>query len=133
MANFIPKIEYDTGPITVQFELPPAGDNLDETFKSNAATNKSNSGLEQTQWNYNEHIISPKMTFVSQSVHDAFYTFFINWGSKGKSFKYYESSDEAAFWTVTLTKKEFKPRKLVRVCSTTDFIWEFDIEMRRVV
>lgn len=131
--NFIPKIEYGSGPTTITFDYPPEGDNLDERFTANAASNKSNSGKEQTQWNYNEHVISPKFTFVSQALHDAFYTFFNTWASKGKEFKYFESSDEVAFWTVTLTKKEFKPRKLVKVCNTDDFIWEFDIEMRRVV
>lgn len=130
--NFIPKIEYGSGPTTITFELPPAGDNLDEKIVGNTVTNKSNSGIEQSQFNYNEHIISPKMTFVSQAIKDAFYTFFITWGSKGKEFKYFESSDEVTYFTVTLTKKEFKPRKLFRVNNIDDdFVWEFDIEMRR--
>lgn len=132
MANFIPKIVYGTGPTTIQFDMPPTGDNLDETFKANAATNYSNAGKSQTQWNYNEHIFSPKFTFVTQSLHDAVYTFFNTWASKGKEFKYYESSDVASYWDVILTKKEFKPRKLV--CDGGGgFIWEFEFEMRRVV
>ena len=73
MANYIPKIEYGTGPTTVTFDLPPTGDNLDETFKANAATNLSNSGSSQTQWNYNEHIFSPKFTFVTQAIHDSIF------------------------------------------------------------
>jgi hypothetical protein len=130
--NYIPKIVYGTGPTTITFELPPTGDNLDEVFKSNNATNTSNSGMTQTQWNYNEHIFSPKFTFITQALHDSIYTFFIDWGSKGKEFKYYESSDEAEFFTVTLTKKELKPKKLV--CDgMSGFIWEFELEMRHVI
>lgn len=130
--NYIPKIEYNSPTITITFDLPPQGDNLDERFVSNSSVTRSNSGIEQTQWNYNEHIISPKLTFVSQTLHDSFYSFFINWASHGYEFKYYESSDEASFFLVTLSKREFKPRKLV--CDGLGgFIWEFDIEMRRVL
>lgn len=132
MANYIPKIEYGVGPTTIQFDYPPQGDNLDETFSGNAVTNRSNAGVEQTQWNYNEHTISPKFTFVSQSIHDALETFMLDWAFKGYEFKYYESSDVASYWTMTMTKKDFKAKKIV--CDGgTGFIWDIEFEMRRTL
>ena len=130
--NYIPKIEYGTGPTVITFELPPEGDNLDENFKANVNKTVSTAGVEQVQWNYNEHIISPNFVFVSQAIHDQLQTFYLNWASKGKEFKYFESSDSASYFLVTLSKNEFKPKKVV--CDGMGgFIWDINMDMRRTL
>lgn len=130
--NYIPKIEYDTGPTTIQFELPPEGDNLDETYQANVQKTVSSGGVEQSQWNYNEHIISPNFVLIPQAIHDQLLTFFLDWASKGKAFKYYESSDEAEFFTVTLSKTAFKAKKVV--CDGMGgFLWDVGLDMRRTL
>lgn len=130
--NYIPKIEYGTGPTVITFELPPQGDNLDESFKANVTKTISTAGVEQVQWNYNEHYISPAFTFVSQVLRDQLETFYLTWASKGKAFKYFESSDEVDFFTVTMDKNEFKPKKIV--CDGLGgFIWDIEMNMRRTL
>lgn len=128
--NYIPKIQYGTGPTTITFELPPEGDNLDEIFRANVNKTISTGGVEQVQWNYNEHLISPNFVFLTQSLHDQLETFYLNWASKGKEFKYFESEDEPTYWTVTLDKNEFTAKKIV--CDGLGgFIWDVELKMRR--
>ncbi len=132
MANYIPKIEYGSPTTTITFDLPPEGDNLDQRFRANSARSVSSGGVEQTQFNYNEETISPKFVFVSNATKLLIDTFFLNWASHGKEFKYFESSDEVAFRTVTLERAEYSPKKIV--CDGLGgFIWEFELRMRRTL
>ncbi len=134
MANFIPKIIYGTGPTTIQFEYPPEGDNLNRSAKSSIAVSKSTSGVIQAQFNYLEEDYDVNFVFLTQSLRDQLRTFFDTWGGKGKEFKYYESSDEASFITVTLDSFAFQEKRIIRVNTISqDFIYDIKLSFRRTL
>ena len=131
--NFLPKIVYGDSNTTIAFDLPPTKDFLKESFKSSHKTSMSSNGKQQTQWNFNEVTISPTMTFVTETIKTEYETFYLTHASKGKEFKYYPSSDEVEFKTVTLTKKDFKPTILFSTNTVGEFIYEFSIKMRELL
>ncbi len=132
MANFIPKIEYGSPTTTITFTLPPEGDNLKESNRSNIQRSVSGNGTIQFEWNYNEKIISPSFTFLTQSLINSLRTFFTSHALKGKTFKYYEHSDEASFITCTLDKMEFDPKRVIPDGSG-GFIYDLTIRMRTLL
>ena len=128
MPNYIPKLEYTSAPITITFEFPPDGDNLRERGRANQRTVTSTGGIRQTQFNYNTRLIRPQHTFISQAILDTLRTFFEDHGSRGLEFKYFESSDEVEFFTVTLNSKTFNPVKLFPD-SSGGHVWSLNMSM----
>ena len=133
MADFIPKIEYGTGPTTIEFDVPPIDDPLRERVVSNQRTLKSNNGTTQTQFNYNEEILNPRFRGLSKALADALRTFFKDHGGQGKSFSYFEDKDSASFRTVTLDSFNIRPVRDIPQGTGSDFKYRIELRMRRTL
>ena len=131
--NFIPKIEFDIGPTIITFELPPEGDFRKQNFVSNSATTQSNNGKEQTQFNFSQNNKDINFTFVPESIKQELDTFMTAFALRGKEFKYFESSDEVEFITVTLTRKRWNPVIMFATNTENEFVYEFNIAMRELL
>jgi hypothetical protein len=116
----------------VEYDLPPEGDNLRERERGNVKRTVSTNGSLQHQFNYREEIINPKFTLVTQAILDTTRTFMETHALEGKSFKYFESKDEASFRTVTLNKFEFRPAR-VFPNDSGGFFYDFDLTLRRTL
>ena len=134
MANFIPRIVYDPGggDVTIDFDLPPEGDNLRERERANIRRTISTNGTTQHQFNYTEQRIAPRFVFLTQTLVDSLRTLFETHAIQGKSFKYYEHKDEVTFITVTLDRFQFQPRRVIPDGSG-GFIHDIQISMRRTI
>jgi hypothetical protein len=131
--NYIPAIEYTDAPIRITFGLPPKDDFRNESLSANARTTTSTGGVDQTQYNYTRETRLIEMTFVEESVKQAFETFFKDHASRGLEFKYFESEDEVDFITVTMDKFEFKPVILFPGAVSGEYIYEFSFSIRRTL
>ena len=126
--NYIPKIEYTSAPITITFELPPEGDNLNEKNKANERTTYSDGGVPQTQFNYFTRQFKVRFRFLTQALQDELKTFFLDHAGQGLEFKYFESSDEVEFSVVTMSVKQFNPQKQFPDGSG-GHIWDVELSM----
>lgn len=134
MANFLPKIEYDpgSGPVTVEFDLPPEGDNLRERERSNIRQSISTGGVVQNQFNFIEQQIRPRFVFLTNAKIAELRTFFETHALEGKEFKYFEHKDEVTFLTVTLARFEFRPAR-ISSDNSGGFLHDLEIAMRRTL
>lgn len=130
--NFIPKIVYGSPEVEINFQYIPEGDFLPENFRTDQRTITTSLGVAQTQFNYNEVNYRVTHTFVTESIKDDYQTFYLNWASLGKSFKYYPSNDEAEFLTVTLSRFDFAPRRLFSVNVAGNFEYSFQMAFRQI-
>lgn len=134
MANFIPKIEYThpiDGATTITFDLPPEGDNINESVRGVGRDSVSSSGSRQTQWNFNQENRTFNFVFLTESLITALRKLYTDHALKGGTFDYYEHSDEVDFITVELAKKEFKPNRLTPQGS--GFIYDLKMEVVRTL
>jgi len=127
--NFIPKIIYNS--ITLSFTYPPEKDPVNEQIKTAAKVTTSSSGIDQTQFFYNEEIFKMKFKLLTKTQLDALRTFYLDWGSRGKEFDYYTSASEASFETYTLNKLLFDVNRIAPR-GNGDFWYELTLEIRRV-
>lgn len=130
MANYIPKIGYDTGPTYVTFTLPPEGDPYNEVATAANVTTVAASGVIQNNQLYQEQVYKLKFTFVTKTVADAFRTFFENWGSLKKEFTYYphtDTTDGSGTYTLVDDKINFE-RTLPGASS--DFLYDLEFSIR---
>lgn len=127
--NFIPKLIYNS--ITLSFTYPPEGDPFNEVVKTSAKVTYSSSGVQQTQFYFNEEIIKVKFKLLTKTQLDALRTFYKDWGSRGKTFDYYPHASEVTFYTYTLNKFSFDVDRISP--KTTDFLYQVTMEMRRVL
>lgn len=134
MSDFVPKIEYSSGPIiTVEFDIPPERDPLRERIVTSQRTTTSNNGTVQTQFNYNEEIISPRFRGLSKTIADLLRTFYLDWGSRGREFSWFEDKDSVSFRTVTLDRFEIDIERDIPRGLGNDFRYKIDLRMRRVL
>ncbi len=131
--NFIPRIEYTVAPLTVDFNLPPRDDFRSESIQASQSTTRSTNGTTQTQFNHNESIQSLVFTFLDEAIFQSFKTFFIDHGSRGLDFKYFESNDEVEFITVTLDSFSFDNTLLNATSTLNEFNNEVGLTFRRVL
>jgi hypothetical protein len=131
--NFIPKIVFGPSNSQVVFEFPPSNDFRSDHYTANTKTTESSNGKEQNAYYYTENIKNLNFQFVSEAIKDAYETFFNQWGKLGKSFKYFESSDESSFILVTLDKKSFKPSIVTPMTAPNVFTYEIQITLRELI
>ena len=132
MANFIPKIEFGTGPTTITFDLPPEGDFRSQNFNASEKTSTSNNGTEQTQFNFTEDRLGLSFFFISETIKTQMDNFMLTHALRGLEFSYFESNDEVAFITVTLRRKRWSPTIMFAEATPGNFIYEFDLDMREL-
>ena len=134
MADFKPRISYDTGPTVITFALAPEGDPYGEKATARNVVAVSSSGAIQCAQLYQEEILGPiKLTFVSESLADSFRTFFENWGSLRKEFTYYPHGDVSTdSGTYTLVDDEIDFKRILPGASAGTFVYEFQFSLRRV-
>lgn len=107
--TFIPKIEYGTGPTTIEFETPPEGfDPNQKKLEHIGKVSESANGTTQTSTNYIKNKMKFTWQFISKSLIDTLETFYTVHGIPGKSFKYYPDKDEAAYFDVEIDKSDRK-------------------------
>lgn len=133
--NYIPKIQYGSGPTTITFDYPPEGfDSQGKTINAVQTVSYSADGTEQTSTQYNEEIINLRFKLVSDSLKSSVETFLTSHALLGNDFKYYTHNEEAGFNTYTLTRTgrsvQFIPSSLDE---TDDFTWMFTLQMRRAL
>ena len=131
MANFIPSFEYEhptLGTTTITLTLPPERDNQNRRKRVDGRETRSNSGQDQFQFNYTDESFQLRLVFLTQAQLDAIETLYDVLAFSGGSFKYFESNDEAAFETVVLERKDFRPRRVIREGS--EFIYDLDMRLR---
>lgn len=135
MSDFVAKLEYTpvATPITIEFDIPPERDPLRERINTKQRTSISENGSVQTQFNYNEEIINPRFRGLSKTIVDLLRTFYIDHGSKGKEFKWFEDKDSASFRTVTLQKFNIRPQREIPQGTGSDFKYRVDLTMRRTL
>jgi hypothetical protein len=130
MAHLIPKLVYGSiSPTTIALTYPPREDE-GEALQVVAKEAESISGLQQVSVSYTEATRKVKLSFLTQSEIDALRTFFVSHGGMGKPFKWYEDKDEADYEWYALASRRFVPKKVVP--KGGGFIWEVDLEFRRV-
>lgn len=130
MANFIPRITYSA--TTINFTYPPEGDPQEEFLRGDVVLSRSNSGVEQLQWNYTEDIWTIKFVWLSATEVGNLRTFFTSWAVKGNTFTFYPSNDTlGTSYTMSLASHDFNP---VRVFNdgAGDFIYDVTMMFRRV-
>lgn len=116
----------------ITMDLPPQGDNEREQIKSKIRVTISNNGTLQGQFNYNEERISPRFVFVSEALMNSLRDFYKKHASRNFPFKYFESSDEAAFRTVTMSSFNYQPKKEAPV-GTDTYIYDLNLSFRRTL
>jgi hypothetical protein len=134
VANFKPRISYDTGPTVITFLVPPEGDPYKEQMKANNQVSVSSSGAMQCHQLFQEEILGPiKLTFVTETLADSFRTFFENWGSLKKSFTYYPHGDVSTdSGTYTLVDDDIEYKRILPGSTPGEFVYEFEFKLRRV-
>lgn len=116
----------------LNYELPPEGDNINEKQRSNIRKTVSTNGQVQHQFNFREESLSINFVLITQAILDSTRTFMETHALKGNEFKYFESSDESAFITVTLDRFTFSPKKLFPNDSG-GFVYDFNMRTRRTL
>ncbi len=114
------------------FSLPPEGDNLRQRDRGSIRRTLSNAGVVQNQFNYIEETISANFVFLSSSEITSLETFFQSHALEGSEFRYYEHNDESTFFTVSLSRFDFSPRR-VAADGSGGFIHDLPISMRRTL
>lgn len=128
MANFIPKIEYGTGPTTLTLALPPEDDS-DELLEGVKRESVSISGVRQLSLDRTEITREIKLKFLTPSLKSGLETFFNSWGKYGKSFKFFQHSDEVTFTTYEMKDVKLKfDRDLPK---NGDFLYSTKLTFRR--
>lgn len=117
----------------ITFEFPPQGDNLRERVRGNVKRAISTGGKSQHQFNFNESVIAPNFVFVTQALIDSLRTFYEDHASRGFEFKYFESSDEATFFTMELNRFEFQPQRVIPTNTPGEFIHDLSLSLRRTL
>lgn len=134
MADFKPRISYNTGPTVITFALPPVDDPFSEKAKAVNVTAVSSSGAIQCNQLYQEEILGPiKLSFVTEALTDSFRTFFETWGSLKKSFTYYPHGDVSTdSGTYTLVDDTIDFKRILPGATAATFLYEFEFTLRRV-
>lgn len=132
MAHNIPKIEYGGFiPSVVIFDYPPieaGGEQMD--VKERVTT--SISGVRQVSVDYIEAIRSLNFAFLSDAIYQDLRTFFLSHAYLGKSFKYFEDKNSAAYTLYELRDLKFAPKKIAAKTENL-YVWEIPFTFRRVV
>lgn len=117
----------------ITMDFPPQGDNERERISTKVRRTISNNGTLQHQFNYNEERISPRFVFVSETLMDSLRDFYKDHASRGFAFRYFESSDEAAFRTVTMQTFNFAPKKEAPTNTADEYIYDLNMSLRRTL
>lgn len=131
MANFIPKIVYNS--TTITFDVPLEGDPFGEVVKANNVTSRAASGARQNSQLYLEEFLELNFTFVSKTLKDQVSTFFTTWASQKKVFTFYPHSDVSTdSHDYILEDDKFEPNRILPGASS-DFLYEFKLHISRVL
>lgn len=128
--NWIPKIIYNS--ITIEFDIPPVRDPLNENIKGVGSSTIAADGNEQYSQDYQQEeikLLFKKLT-VAQVI--ALRTMYKTWALLGKSFDYYIHKSEAGFETYTLAKKDFNPKR-TSPDGSDDFFYSLEIRAKRIL
>lgn len=110
MANFIPKIEYiELNTLvskSINFDSPPEGDPLNESYEHSTTVTTSNNGQKQYSYNYGRKIYEVEFLYQSEAVKLAVQDFFNNHAVKGGKFNYFIHNDEIEFEEFEITEKD---------------------------
>ena len=134
MIDFIPKIEYGSPPIEVNFDFPPKGrDPLGRQLRMRGKTQKSVNGLTQTTVDYIEETFGATFTDLDKDKVQELEDFYLDHAILGKEFKYFpDKLKPSNYFTVELSKMDFKPKGMLADPENEDFLYDVTIKMRRV-
>jgi hypothetical protein len=131
MAFHGPKFEYEDpidGTTTITFPLPPEGDPLRERLRARERTQKSATGISQTQFFYDETSFELRMVFLDETIINDLRKWYYRYAKFGKEFKFFPDSSESLFFNVTLARKEFRPSR-VRSDGAGGFEYDLKFEL----
>ncbi len=117
----------------ITMDFPPQGDNERERISTKIRRTITNNGTLQHQFNYNEESIGPRFVFVSETLMDLLRDFYKGHSSRGFDFKYFESSDESAFRTVTMASFNYAPKKEAPTNITDEYIYDLNMSFRQTL
>ncbi len=132
--QFIPKIEFGTGPTTIEFLLPPKGDPFGESTNAFNRTSTSRSGLRQVVHDYIEKEFTVTWSHISFTIKAELDTFFDTHALLGLEFKYFFAKAEGAFELVELSDTSFKPKFRRMTRKGAEFLFEVSpVTFRRIL
>lgn len=115
----------------ITFALPPLKDD-GEQIDAKERRSVSISGLTQVSIDHTEATRKVKYRFITPTLLTSLRTFFDNHAKLGESFRYYESKEVDSYVTYELLKFEFKPNRLLYKASETGFLYDLELNYRRV-
>lgn len=132
-AHPIPKIEYGIGPTVISFDYPPSeGNKKREEIEAVGKTSESLSGVRQVQRNYLEGSRKMKFKFLSEALMTSIETFYKDWASLGKSFKFFQDKTSINYVTYELDQKKLSPKETHGIDGDT-YRYELELAFRRAL
>lgn len=129
MANFIPRLEWDTDK-SYTFKYPSTKQAA-PTFLPTEAISESIGGHRQVQINNIVKKVALEFKFIPKADLDILENdFFLSWAVLGKTFKYFESSDEYVFEEYELDSYDWKPVR--EIPKEGNFLYKITLNFRRV-
>jgi hypothetical protein len=132
MAHHIPKITYGGFvPTVISFTYPPTEPDPERRVL-NRKTTESLSGMRSVNLSNVEAIRKLKFRFITEAQKTSLETFIETFAAYGKAFRYYDDKNSSSYKTYEFDQEKFEP-KMITAVGPNAYIYEFDIQLRRVV
>jgi hypothetical protein len=126
MADNIPKFVYNS--TTVSLDYPLVQDNP-WIYSAHRTDTFSNSGKQQSSFDYTEETKLVDLQFLSSSLKDSLITMFNSWAAYGYELDFYPDKTSGTFYTVTIVDKKFDVMRQTKVSN----LWKVNFTIRKVV
>ncbi len=129
MSFNIPKIVYGDAATEIAFSFPPEVDD-GESLEANERVSQSISGVRQVSVDSISVVRAMKFSFLSDALKTALETFYKTHALYGKSFKFFEDKDGAAFVYYDVLDFKFIPKRSI---GKVNYPWSIPLKFRRVL
>jgi len=137
-TTFIPKIEFGSGPTTIEFDFPQRRPKVvSKKYKHVGTITKSKSGKQQTITDFIEVLHTVDLSHISEALGGEggeLEVFFETHALLGKSFDYFFDKGDVATKQTFKMDRSFSPELREQAPVTTaTFIYKVKLKLRRVI